>query len=229
MTDQLDPLLVRDCAWVWCTSFNLSLYLICFQWPLSCLHSLDLICFQKPLSCLHSLDFFPIDILEEMEDKPWTELSLLFLVSRIWFWRQWICTHRQGFTKINVGWWYDINVCGRRMSGQNNMAALSFFWHCWLKRSGQSLERDWCCPLNCDHSNIESKKEIVFCWGLFLFNSCYEGGIPSLNHRKFLILCSSAFNQLYHTSLYVWVTRDESSSEVSESLHHSDIFCSEFI
>lgn len=189
MTDQLYPLLVHDCAWVWCTSFNLSLYLICFQKPLSCLHSLDLIWFQKPLSYLHSLNFFSHRYFRgdgRRNTSPEQNCPFFFLVSRIWFWRQWICTHRQSFTKINVGWWYDINACGRRMSGQNNMVALSFFfffWHCWLKLRGQSLERDWCCPLNCDHSNIESKKEIVFIWGLFHFNFCYVGGIPSLNQK----------------------------------------------
>lgn len=129
MTDQLYPLLVHDCAWVWCTSFNLSLYLICFQKPLSCLHSLDLIWFQKPLSYLHSLNFFSHRYFRgdgRRNTSPEQNCPFFFLVSRIWFWRQWICTHRQSFTKINVGWWYDINACGRRMSGQNNMVALSF-------------------------------------------------------------------------------------------------------
>ncbi len=109
-----------------------------------------------------------------------------------------------------------INVCGRRMSGQNNMAALSIFLFCqivgwsWVDRE---FRRDWCCPLNCDHSNIEKARKRLFLvedWFTFIPVMWVEFllWIRSIN-RPFPILCSSAFNQLYHTSLYVWVTRDD--------------------
>lgn len=79
------------------------------------------------LSCLHSLVLPPRYF---REDGCWTKLDWRQALNRMvphLIWRPWICAHRQSFTEINVGWWYDINVCGRRMSGQNNMAGLSFF------------------------------------------------------------------------------------------------------
>lgn len=90
---------------------------------------------------------------------------------------------------------------------------LSFFWHCWLKLSGLSSERGWCCPLNCDYSNIEKARKRLFsvedCFTLIpVMWVDFLHWTRSIN-KTFMILCSSDFNQIYHTSLYVWVMRDD--------------------